>query len=120
MSGSVHKVKEWIDKHAAVIDPHTQSLLRKELEDELKKVEKPRRKVKTSMKELPNGDLQLENGTTIPAEKRQKTEVYSRVVGYLRPVRQWNKGKQSEWKNRREFIAPKIESGEVNDGGSDA
>lgn len=46
MSGNVRKVKEWIDKHAAVIDPVTQSLLRKELEAELKKVEKPRKKVK--------------------------------------------------------------------------
>lgn len=46
MSGNVRKVKEWIDKHAAVIDPKTQSLLRKELDEELKKAEKPRRKVK--------------------------------------------------------------------------
>jgi hypothetical protein len=29
-----------------------------------------------------------------------KTEVYSRVCGYLRPTRQWNAGKQSEWKER--------------------
>lgn len=44
---NVHKVKEWIDKHAAVIDPKTQSLLRKELEVELKKdVKKSKRKVK--------------------------------------------------------------------------
>lgn len=27
-------------------------------------------------------------------------EVYSRVVGYLRPVQQWNKGKKEEFKNR--------------------
>jgi hypothetical protein len=31
------------------------------------------------------------------------TEVYSRVVGYLRPVRQWNLGKQSEFKTRTPF-----------------
>lgn len=30
-----------------------------------------------------------------------KTEIYSRVVGYLRPVQQWNDGKQSEFKLRR-------------------
>jgi ribonucleoside-triphosphate reductase len=30
-------------------------------------------------------------------------EVYSRVVGYLRPVQQWNDGKQSEFKDRREY-----------------
>ena len=28
----------------------------------------------------------------------QETEVYSRVVGYLRPVSQWNEGKQQEYK----------------------
>ncbi len=33
----------------------------------------------------------------------QKTEVYSRVVGYLRPVRQWNEGKQAEYGDRRTF-----------------
>jgi hypothetical protein len=69
------------------------------------------------MTSLPNGDLLLDNGTVIPMEKRTKTEVYSRVVGYLRPVRQWNKGKQSEWNDRVDFIAPKIEGAEVKDGG---
>lgn len=33
--------------------------------------------------------------------KRQPCEVFSRVVGYLRPVHQWNPGKQSEFKDRR-------------------
>jgi len=32
-----------------------------------------------------------------------ETEVYSRVVGYLRPVKQWNNGKQSEFKLRKTF-----------------
>ncbi len=30
-----------------------------------------------------------------------KTEVYSRVVGYLRPINQWNEGKQTEYKERK-------------------
>jgi ribonucleoside-triphosphate reductase len=30
-------------------------------------------------------------------------EVYSRVVGYLRPVDQWNEGKQQEFKNRQTY-----------------
>ncbi len=30
-------------------------------------------------------------------------EVYSRVVGYLRPVKQWNKGKREEFKVRKTF-----------------
>ncbi|MDD4074024.1 MAG: ribonucleoside triphosphate reductase [Candidatus Pacebacteria bacterium] len=33
----------------------------------------------------------------------QPCEVYSRVVGYLRPVSQWNEGKQQEFKDRKEF-----------------
>ncbi len=39
-----------------------------------------------------------------------KTEVYSRVVGYLRPVDQWNDGKQAEFADRRIF-APASASG---------
>ncbi|MBU0958825.1 MAG: anaerobic ribonucleoside-triphosphate reductase [Nanoarchaeota archaeon] len=34
---------------------------------------------------------------------RTKCEVYSRIVGYLRPVQQWNEGKQAEWKDRKTF-----------------
>ncbi|MEI7671638.1 MAG: ribonucleoside triphosphate reductase [Syntrophales bacterium] len=30
-------------------------------------------------------------------------EIYSRVVGYLRPVKQWNKGKQAEFDLRKEY-----------------
>lgn len=51
-------------------------------------------------------DLILPDGTIIPAEMRQRCEVYSRVVGYLRPVAQWNKGKKSEWADRRDFEVP--------------
>jgi len=31
-------------------------------------------------------------------------EVYSRVVGYYRPISSWNRGKQEEFKERKEFI----------------
>jgi ribonucleoside-triphosphate reductase len=34
---------------------------------------------------------------------KQPCEVYSRVVGYLRPIQQWNLGKQQEFKERKEF-----------------
>jgi ribonucleoside-triphosphate reductase len=30
-------------------------------------------------------------------------EIYSRIVGYLRPTKQWNKGKQEEFKMRKAF-----------------
>ena len=35
------------------------------------------------------------------------TEIYSRVVGYLRPVVQWNKGKKEEFKMRKTYIIEK-------------
>jgi anaerobic ribonucleoside-triphosphate reductase len=30
-------------------------------------------------------------------------EVYSRIVGYLRPVQNWNEGKKQEYKDRKPF-----------------
>ena len=35
--------------------------------------------------------------------KTTECEVYSRVVGYLRPVKQWNLGKQQEFTDRKTF-----------------
>lgn len=35
--------------------------------------------------------------------KRQPCEVYSRVTGYLRPVKQWNDGKRAEFFTRKNF-----------------
>ncbi len=37
----------------------------------------------------------------------KECEVYSRIIGYLRPVKQWNKGKQAEFAERKEFANPK-------------
>jgi ribonucleoside-triphosphate reductase len=31
------------------------------------------------------------------------TEVYSRVVGFFRPVQQWNRGKREEFAARKEY-----------------
>ena len=39
-------------------------------------------------------------------------EIYSRVVGYFRPVSQWNKGKQEEFKERVSLL-PKKEKEET-------
>jgi ribonucleoside-triphosphate reductase (formate) len=36
---------------------------------------------------------------------KTKCEVYSRVVGYIRPVEQWNDSKQAEFKDRKLFSA---------------
>ena len=34
----------------------------------------------------------------------EECEIYSRIVGYIRPVKQWNKGKQAEFKTRKTFV----------------
>ena len=34
---------------------------------------------------------------------KAKTEVFSRVVGYYRPIQQWNRGKQEEYFQRKAF-----------------
>lgn len=38
----------------------------------------------------------------------QECEVYSRIVGYLRPVSQWNLAKQKEYQQRKEYSLKKI------------
>lgn len=39
----------------------------------------------------------------IPNNLRTKCEVFSRVVGYYRPIMNWNNGKLEEFKERKEF-----------------
>jgi anaerobic ribonucleoside-triphosphate reductase len=51
----------------------------------------------------------ISNDNVSGNEKRTKCEVYSRVVGYLRPTSQWNKGKQQEFKERKVY---KIKEGD--------
>jgi ribonucleoside-triphosphate reductase len=41
----------------------------------------------------------------------QETEVYSRITGYYRPVRNWNDGKTEEYKNREKY---NIENSKLN------
>jgi anaerobic ribonucleoside-triphosphate reductase len=42
--------------------------------------------------------------------KRTKCEVWSRVVGYMRPTAQWNEGKKSEFLDRKMFGSQKEDS----------
>ncbi len=41
----------------------------------------------------------------------KKTEVYSRVVGYFRPVQNWNAGKKEEFKQR---LVYRVEGGRLD------
>jgi anaerobic ribonucleoside-triphosphate reductase len=36
-------------------------------------------------------------------QNRTKCLIYSRIVGYIQPVCQWNHGKQEEFKDRKMF-----------------
>jgi len=44
--------------------------------------------------------------TTNQATLRVPCEVYSRIVGYLRPVQNWHQGKQQEFSERKTFRMP--------------
>lgn len=41
----------------------------------------------------------------------KKTEVFSRVVGYFRPVDNWNEGKKEEFKDRKMYSEEKAKTG---------
>ena len=41
---------------------------------------------------------------------RTKCEVWSRVVGYLRPVSQFNEGKQAEFSDRKMFRIKEVKN----------
>ena len=53
-----------------------------------------------------HGYLQGNRETCPKCESEGKTthpEIYSRVVGYIRPVSQWNDGKRAEWNQRKTY-----------------
>ncbi|GIX21365.1 MAG: hypothetical protein KatS3mg121_0148 [Gammaproteobacteria bacterium] len=45
-----------------------------------------------------------EGAITLREEERQRCEVWTRVMGYHRPVSSFNPGKQSEHRERRFFV----------------
>lgn len=49
--------------------------------------------------------------------KKIPCEIYSRVVGYFRPISQWNKGKQEEFRERHYLNNNKIEKVTKKKGG---
>jgi anaerobic ribonucleoside-triphosphate reductase len=42
----------------------------------------------------------------VKVEEEVPCEVYSRIVGYIRPVQNWNVAKRQEWKDRRPYEQP--------------
>ncbi len=53
-----------------------------------------------------------ETPDTEAAEVQVPCEVYSRVVGYLRPVQNWHEGKKQEFSERKTFQVPEEVSAE--------
>jgi ribonucleoside-triphosphate reductase len=54
-----------------------------------------------------HGYIAGEHHTCPKCVVEQKCEVYSRVVGYIRPIQQWNNGKKAEFFDRKEFVVAK-------------
>lgn len=50
------------------------------------------------------GKMENQERIELPEEVcNEETEVYSRVVGFYRPVKQWNPGKQEEFSERKTY-----------------
>lgn len=47
------------------------------------------------------------DGVELDGEERQPCEVWTRVMGYYRPVEMYNIGKKGEFHERVEFVEPK-------------
>jgi anaerobic ribonucleoside-triphosphate reductase len=47
------------------------------------------------------------DGIELENEERQACEVWTRVMGYYRPVAFFNTGKKGEFHERTEFVEPK-------------
>lgn len=46
-------------------------------------------------------------GVELTEDERQQAEVWTRVMGYFRPVSMYNTGKKGEFHERVEFVEPK-------------
>ncbi len=47
--------------------------------------------------------MQTQTNSKLKTEERTRCEIWTRVMGYHRPVATWNPGKQSEHKERNFF-----------------
>lgn len=58
------------------------------------------------MKNRSAGSTVTIDGITIEGKERQECEVWTRVMGYYRPVSMFNTGKKGEYHERVEFEEP--------------
>jgi anaerobic ribonucleoside-triphosphate reductase len=54
--------------------------------------------------------MQEINTVELKDEERTRCEIWTRVMGYHRPVSAWNAGKQSEHRERRYFTESRAQS----------
>lgn len=47
-------------------------------------------------------------GESSEQEAKIPCEVYSRIVGYLRPVQNWHEGKRQEFRERKTYRVPEV------------
>lgn len=52
---------------------------------------------------MSNEDIKVNETVTIPESERTKCEVWTRVMGYHRPVQSYNIGKKGEFEERKYF-----------------
>lgn len=58
-----------------------------------------------SMERIRNIDEQIENlKKRLETVEGTRTEVYTRIVGYYRSLKNWNRGKREEYKFRKPFV----------------
>ena len=58
----------------------------------------------------------IKGETSVCPHCGKETEVYSRITGYYRPLRNWNDGKAQEYKERREYcIEPAVKAAETEE-----
>ena len=72
--------------------------------------------VKRTIKEI---DADIEATKAALADVHgSETEVYARIVGYYRAVRNWNKGKREEYDHRKMFAVPESTAYEITEADS--
>lgn len=60
-------------------------------------------KEKDAVRECEGATCSLEEYQKVDNSKRQPCEIWTRVMGYMRPVSGWNTGKKSEFYSREYF-----------------
>ncbi|OIQ92644.1 hypothetical protein GALL_253820 [mine drainage metagenome] len=58
----------------------------------------------------PTPDTSLDARAALNADERQRCEVWTRVMGYHRPVASFNVGKQGEHRERRFFAETGVDA----------